>query len=262
MPARDDFAELLDEGLAVDVEAHWGAGFLDGRYLPDQPTWTWAELTRPYLDGAERLLDMGTGDGSELRALEPWPACTIAYEEWWPTVPTAAMALLPHGAHLVVCLGADDNTASARTRPDLPFATESFDVIVNRHEAFDPHEVRRLLRPGGVFVTQQVGGDEETGLRALLGLAPQVHADWTLAAAQSQLGGAGMSLVDGAEERVPTRFTDIAAFVAYVRSVPWSVPEFDPAAMRDRLVALHDRCARDGGIETVSHRFWVAARVD
>ena len=262
MPARDDFAELLDEGLAVDVEAHWGAGFLEGRYLPGQPTWTWAKVTRPYLDGAERLLDMGTGDGSELRSLEPWPACTIAYEEWWPTVPAAAETLRPYGAHLVVCLGADDNITSVRTRPGLPFASESFDVIVNRHEAFDPHDVRRLLRPDGAFVTQQVGGDEETDLRALLRLAPHVHADWTLAVARSQLGGAGMSLVDGAEERVPTRFTDIAAFVAYVRSVPWSVPEFDPAVMRDQLAALHERCVRDGGIETVSHRFWVAARVD
>ena len=78
MPARDDFADLLAEGLAVDVEAHWGAGFLAGRYLPGRPSWTWPEVTRRYLDGAERLLDMGTGDGSQLRALEPWPACTIA----------------------------------------------------------------------------------------------------------------------------------------------------------------------------------------
>ncbi|MGH3454057.1 MAG: hypothetical protein ACRDP2_06540, partial [Nocardioidaceae bacterium] len=76
-----------------------------------------------------------------------WPACTIAYEEWWPTVPAAVATLRPHGAHLVVCLGADDNPASERTRPRLPFAPASFDVITNRHESFDAHEMRRLLEP-------------------------------------------------------------------------------------------------------------------
>jgi SAM-dependent methyltransferase len=260
MTTATDFDTLLAEGLAVDVDAYWGAGFLDGRYLPGEPSWIWRELARPYLDGAERLLDMGTGDGGWLRTLEPWPPCTVAYEEWWPTVPRAVATLRPHGTHLVVCLGSDDNPASVRTRPGLPFAPASFDVITNRHEAFDAREVRRLLRPGGSFVTQQVGSEEETGVRTLLGLRPRGDAPWTLTVAQAELTDAGLVLVDGADERLSTRFSDIAAVVAYVRSVPWSVPEFDPEAMRARLAALHDRCVRDGAIEAVTPRFWAAAR--
>ena len=260
MTTASDFDALLGEGLAVEVDAYWGAGFLDGRYLPEEPSWTWPELARPYLDGAERLLDMGTGDGGWLRTLEPWPATTIAYEEWWPTVPKAVATLRPHGAHLVVCLGSDDNPASVRTRPGLPFATASFDLLTNRHECFDAHELRRLLRPGGSFLTQQVGSDEEASVRALLGLEPQSDAPWTLAVARAELSTAGLVLDDGAEERLSTRFTDVAAFVAYVRSVPWSVPEFDPELMGERLAALHHRCVRDGAIEAVTSRFWVAAR--
>jgi hypothetical protein len=78
--------------------------------------------------------------------------------------------------------------------------------------------------------------------------------------AQAELDEAGLIVDDGAEERLSTRFTDIAAFVAYVRSVPWSVPEFDPDGMRNRLAALHDRCVRDGAIEAITPRFWVVAR--
>jgi hypothetical protein len=118
-------------------------------------------LARLYLDGAVRLLDMGTGDGARLRTLEPWPACTIAYEEWWPTVPAAVATLRPHGAP------------------------------------------RGLPRRGR---------------------------------------------------------QSIAAFVAHARSVPWSVPEFDPTLMRDRLSELHDRCVRDGAIEAATPRFWLVAR--
>lgn len=33
-----------------------------------------------------------------------------------------------------------------------------FDIIISRHEAFDIDEVYRLLKPNGLFITQQVGG--------------------------------------------------------------------------------------------------------
>ncbi len=259
MPDTAQFETLLAEGLAVDVEAQWGAGFLEGRYVPGEPSWTWPQIARPYLTDSRRLLDMGTGDGAQLLTLAPLPPLTIAYEEWQPTVPVAVETLRPYGVRLVVCLGSDDDTDSRRTRPGLPFAAGAFDVIVNRHEAFDPDDVRRMLRPGGVFVTQQVGRDEGASVRALLGLDPYA-AEWTLAVARDQLIAADFTVVDAGEERVPARYTDIAALIAYVRSTPWSVPGFDPVTMRDRLRLLHERCVRDGGIDAVTHRFWVAAR--
>jgi SAM-dependent methyltransferase len=258
VPDTPAFETLLAEGLAVDVEEQWGAGFLPGRYLPGEPSWSWPQVARPYVDGAERLLDMGTGDGSWLLTLTPLPSTTIAYEEWWPTVPAATATLRPYGVGLVVCLGADDNPASERIRPRLPFADRSFDVVTNRHEAFDADDVGRLLRPGGRFVTQQVGSEEEASVRGLLGLQP-LRQPWTLDVARDELSAAGLAIRDAAEEHVAGRFTDVGAFVAYVRTTPWSAPEFDPVAFRDRLVAVHDHCVRHGGVDIVSHRFWIAA---
>ncbi|MDQ3274356.1 MAG: hypothetical protein M3Q39_04820 [Actinomycetota bacterium] len=59
-----DFDDLLAEGLGLDVEAYWGAGFLEGRYRVKAPPWTWRELARPHLAGADSALDMGTGEGA------------------------------------------------------------------------------------------------------------------------------------------------------------------------------------------------------
>ena len=38
----------------------------------------------------------------------------------------------------------------------LPFADNSFDLVLNRHDSYDVNEVRRVLKPGGYFITQDV----------------------------------------------------------------------------------------------------------
>ncbi len=256
---EEDFTALLAEGMALDVDAYWGAGFLAGRHVTGEGSWRWPDVVRPYLGHASALLDMGTGEGSALLSLGPLPPFTVAYEGWQATMAAATATLRPHGVHLVVCLGADDNTAAARTHPSLPFADASFDVVTNRHESFDAADVRRLLRPAGVFVTQQVGSQETDSVRALLGL-PRQGPSWNLDVASAQVSAAGLTVERRGEERVTTRFSDIAALVGYIRSTPWSVPEFDPVRMRSRLRLLHDRCRRSGSVDAVAHRFWLAAR--
>ena len=37
-------------------------------------------------------------------------------------------------------------------------------MIINRHGNFDARELYRLLKKGGIFVTQQVGGDNDRDL--------------------------------------------------------------------------------------------------
>lgn len=255
----DDFEAVLAEGLAVDVESHWGAGFLAGRYLPGQPPWSWEDVVRPRLDRAGSCLDMGTGEGAVLAGLQPLPALTVAQEEWLPTVPAAAATLRPLGVHLVVARGATENTADQSSSPALPFRDEAFDIVLNRHEAFDPAEVRRVLRPGGVFCTQQVGHGETTSIRALLDLPP-LPGSWDAAEGTRQIRFAGLEVGDAQDCRQPARFADIAALIAYVRSVPWEVPEFEPDRFRRILARLHERCLDEGAVTAITHRFLVVAR--
>ncbi|HET7326740.1 MAG TPA: hypothetical protein VFJ14_05570 [Nocardioidaceae bacterium] len=190
MQPDDRFDALLEEGIGLDVEAYWGAGFLAGRYLPSPPPWTWRGIAAPHLRGAGSVLDMGTGDGGILLGLAPLPPLTVAYEEWLSTVPAAAATLRPAGVHLVVCAASAENTSpSDETGPGLPFADASFDVVLNRHECFDPQDVRRILRPDGMFVTQQVGHDESRSLRALLNLPTKPGQSSAQPPAIAQRGG-------------------------------------------------------------------------
>jgi SAM-dependent methyltransferase len=251
--------QLLDEGFGLDVEAHWGAGFLAGRYRPGKTSWTWAGLVDRQLGerrgGPEVLLDLGTGEGGVLAGLPGLPALTVATEEWEATVPAAARTLAPCGIHLVVCGGSQDNTSTdGPRRTGLPFKDSSYDVVLARHEAFDPAEVRRIVKPGGRFVTQQVGSDETASVRALLDLGTEPEG-WDLAEAIRQTEAGGLRLTGSGEERPPSTFTDIAALIGYLRSIPWSVPELDRTAMHATFAKLHQR----SDVQAVTHRFWLSA---
>ena len=87
----------------------------------------------------------------------------------------------------------------------LPFGNAEFDLVINRHESYEPAEVRRILHPGGRFVTQQVGGQNNTDLNALLG-APEVgDSYWDLAHARHPLEDAGFEVREGGVPAHPLR---------------------------------------------------------
>lgn len=51
----------------------------------------------------------------------------------------------------------------------MPFGDGRFDRVLNRREAFVAEEVAQVLAPGGVFLTQEVAGDDAHELHELLG---------------------------------------------------------------------------------------------
>jgi hypothetical protein len=249
----------MAEGLSLDVEAYWGAGFLSGRFIAEEPTWSYEAMACPILAEAESVLDMGTGEGGVLASLAPLPKLTVAYEEWWPTVPAAQTTLGPLGVHLVVALGSAENVSGpdARDRPGLPFRSEAFDVVLNRHEAFDPFDVHRIIKRHGRFLTEQVGSDEAASVRTLLGLEVD-HREWSAAVAVGQLEVHGWAIEDVHEERLTMSFTDIGALIGYVRTLPWAYEDLDWSNATPHLQRLHER-SRSEPIEAVAHRFLLLA---
>lgn len=46
----------------------------------------------------------------------------------------------------------------------IPYDSETFDIILNRHGDFNAKELYRLLKQDGIFITQQVGGENDRDL--------------------------------------------------------------------------------------------------
>lgn len=221
-----------------------------GRMGADQLPWSYGSLVIPHMSHANDMLDMGTGGGELLSNLRPLPPNTHATEAWAPNVPVARERLEPLGV-TVHAVGDDD---------PLPFANASLDLVLNRHDSWDSHELRRVLRPGGTFITQQVGGQNDAELNELLGTPPaEDYSDWTLDRAMEDLAEAGMIVVEGQEAFPPTRFYDIGALLFYLKAVPWQVDDFSVETHRVQLYEIHLLIEQQGWLEVGGHRFLIHA---
>jgi SAM-dependent methyltransferase len=215
---------------AVPVTGWDFARFGDG-IVGDEPPWSYLHLARDALASAASVLDIGTGGGEVLLSLaETLPPDTYATEGWPPNLPIAMAALAPNGIPVV---GYD-----AEGGDPLPFPSNRFDVVLDRHDAYDVSEVARVLRPGGVFLTQQVDGRDLAELAELFDRTV-LPTTVTLAAFRAEAEAAGLR-VDLAEEWAgELRIADVDSLVGYLAMTPWTVDGFSVDRDLQALLRIH-----------------------
>ena len=188
MTASQDAASTADELLerATDVPFRgWNFTLLGDRLTLEPPPWSLEAMVAELVGPGTTMLDMGTGGGEWLSGLAR-SSRVVATESWAPNVPVASARLQPLGIAVVRDEGAADNLDQERQdgqdrRGRLAFrAGGGSRPRPDRHEAFVPDEVSRVLRAGGVFLTQQATtGSAE--FHRLLGLDPPIVEELTLA---------------------------------------------------------------------------------
>jgi SAM-dependent methyltransferase len=246
---RKSYDELVDEATSAPVEG-WDFSFLHGRIEDEPLPWSYPELATNLITGARRVLDVDTGGGELFGSLRP-PSGSVAVEPYPPNVPVAARRLEPLGVAVV-----------ERTTDTLPVDDAGFDLVLNRHGSLQAAEIHRVLAPGGVLLTQQVGARNDVEFNEALDLPATVDPTTpsTVAELVAVVTDAGLIIDDVREARSRTRYLDIGAVIFQLRAVAWQVPGFDPVRHRERLRRLHDQIERTGGFEVQSQRFLLQAR--
>jgi SAM-dependent methyltransferase len=249
-PALSTFDELLAEGEAVAVEG-WDFSWFEGRATEERPSWGYSTLIAERMATATAALDIQTGGGEVLAKIPHPPEVLAATESWPPNIEIATRNLRPLGAMVVDV--ADD--------ADLPFPAESFDLVVSRHPTVTLwREISRVLRPGGTYLSQQVGAGSVRELTEAM-MGPQERGQQrSTERADAEAQAAGLVVVDLRSESLRMEFYDIAAVVHFLRKVIWIVPGFTVERYRDQLADLHRRIRAEGPFVAHAQRFLIEAR--
>ncbi len=229
----------------------WDFSHISGRWENEKLPWDYETILKSHLKSTDRLLDMGTGGGEFLLTLGHPHQLSSVTESYPPNVALCQDTLSPLG--ITVAQTFDDKK--------LPFEDGSFDIVINRHESFDPAEVSRVLVPGGYFITQQVGGanDRDLSERLISDFTPQFP-EHNLENNANSLKALGFELLRAEEIFTPLRFFDVGALVYFAKIIEWEFPDFSVDSSFGALCECQRELERDGFVEGTEHRFIVAAR--
>lgn len=245
--ASDALRDQWAKDAAAPFEG-WDFAYLNGRMIESQPPWPYLDLAKAAVSRAQDILDVATGGGEIFSSLAPFPGRATAVEGHLPNLAVARRRLEPLGVQVF----------QGNTRSGMPFDAGSFDLVLNRHGGFRSAEMHRILRPGGVFLTQQVGGDNLADLTAAFD-ARLAYPDNTLARICDELTALGCEIRRSEEWRGEVSFLDIGALVYFLKAVPWVIEGFDVERHHDVLRSLHHRLQSGGPLHFTYSRFLIEA---
>lgn len=250
--------ELIEKWLQEESVAHirgWDFSHIEGRFEEENDLpWDYREIIERYITPESYLLDIDTGGGEFLLSLNHPYNRTSATENFNPNVQLCRETLLP--------LGIDFHHADGNGV--LPFENDKFDVIINRHGDYNADEIYRVLKPGGVFITQQVGAENDRELvEMLLPDVPELpFPEQYLSVAVSKFENSGFSIVDAQEAFRPIKFWDVGALVWFAHIIEWEFPKFSVEGSLEKLYQLQEVLEQKGVIEGRIHRFLLVAKKD
>lgn len=203
----------LDELLAAS-QPRTGWDFSRMRTLRAPVPWDYGEVVARYLAPPDEVLDVGTGDGKRFASLAGKFRRGLGID----TDPEMIrLAVREHsGPSLEFRVG------SAR----LEAVTTSFPVVINRHATIDLGAVAAHLKPGGYFITQQVGERNMACVRQALGQSPEVPA-----ISSQALADAGLRVAAFCEYDVEYVVCDVESLVFWLNALDLAHADVEGAAL-------------------------------
>ena len=206
---------------------------------------------RSYLNDKSSLLDIDTGGGEFLLSLHHPSYNTSATEGYMPNVELCKKTLLPLGI----------NFKQADDYKNLPFSDDLFDIIINRHGNYNVNEIYRILKHNGIFITEQVGEDNERDLIELLipGTAKKFHG-LNLKEQQEKFISNGFSIPYSDETFSTIEFFDVGALVWFAKIIEWEFSGFSVVQHFNNLLKAQRILESQGSIKGTTHRYIIVAR--
>ncbi len=244
------------QAIAASVGERVGWDFSSVRFDRDPVPWDYVNVARKYLVPSHRVLDVGTGGAEVLISLSSHFGNSLAIDAYPVMIATAQKNLRDQAVVNVVL--------QLMRAESLGFAAGSFDVVLNRHAPTYVEEIGRVLRPQGLFISQQVGdrstqniydafgwgslGEQWRTYESSRGLEPQ-DADTVCATFRAL----GYDVLDRRTYDVPFFYLDVESLVFTLKSAPLP-EEFDTNRHYPVVREFIEENTTTRGIQTNEHR--------
>ena len=154
--------ELKDIYKAVGEREGWNFSKLKREKEP--LPWDYEDILKKCLKSSDIVLDIGTGGGELFIKLAPFFRKGIGIDKSKEMIKTARKNLPLKLKRKISYLVMDTQK--------LDFKDRTFDVVINHHAPIFADEIARALKPGGYFVSQQVGGENAGNIFKIFGWSP------------------------------------------------------------------------------------------
>ncbi len=230
----------------------WDFSHISNRYEEETDlSWDYKEIIQKYLKPTDKILDIDTGGGEFLLTLDHPFNQMSATEGYQPNIKLCTEKLIPLGIDFKAVDGLDD----------LPFDNENFDIVINRHGDFNIKEIYRVLKKGGLFITQQIGAENDRELvKLLLGDISIPFPEQYLNKLCNKFKKIGFKILRAEEEFKPIKFYDVGALVWFARIIQWEFPSFSVESCIDNLCKAQKILESAGSVDGRIHRILLVCK--
>ena len=247
---RDSLKEEFKK-IEKDEIIGWDFSKTNNYIVEEEIPWNYKDIINKYRKDGDILLDMGTGGGEFLISLNHPYNNTYITESYEPNIKLCKERLESLGIN-VNPINDDSN---------LPFKDNFFFIIINIHESYDIKEVKRILKPKGIFITQQVD------YRDILSLSKKINKDFktlfpdaNMEKHLKNMNENGFEIIYNDEAFLDLKFLDIKAIIFYATSIPWSFPDFSVENKFNELLDIYTEINEKGYIKTEQGRFIIVGK--
>ena len=211
--------------------------------------WNWTDIVEKYTAPNNTLLDLGTGGGEYLIELSKNTKKSCGIDNIKAMVDRAKQNAKEKGVHNVEFKLADVSK--------VPYAGGCFDIVTCRHAPFSIKEVKRVLKPGGLFITQQLGNRNKLNLLKYFDSA--FYSGKTTQGTLKILKSEGFEILMIDEYIAKEYFQDMEDLIFLLENTP-NVPDFNRDKYQRQLQMISDKLTTPKGIAIDNHEFIIICR--
>lgn len=195
-----------------------------------------------------KVLDIGTADGLKFFKLSPYIKEGIGIDSEKSMVELAKKHKQEKGIENIEFITMDTGK--------MDFDNESFDLITSRHAPFSMKEVHRLLKPGGIFITQQVHERDKQNLKDVFNRGQNFDnpTDEYLNKLVKEANEIGFSEIESQKSSIDYFFNSRNHLVDFLTYTP-VIPDFNSEEEMPIVDNFIDQNSQDEGIRSNSERF-------